>query len=358
MKLFALLSLPLIAVALTSAVPALAQTAADDERLFRQSDTTEDGWLSGTELQGGWLRYDSDGDREVTRAEFLAGRARERGARPTKPTPAAPAVVAPALPPVKRTPGFIVGRCVTAQNRPLAGVRLRVFGVSDAGENISFQARTNAAGAYAVKLPPGSFHLGWALYDAPAPAGPPYALPLYPVDGEIDDAPSGPGIVENCVLKLSGRISPLMDPNRDLSYFGGSILVSGGGIEGAGLFDDKYYRFPIGSSVELTLVPVGNLPDGSPGRTLVLRQAATKLNFLDIPIGQYRVTARLLADGGEAKPLRVAVARFGTGTSPIHFSPTAADYGPSGTVYFSAAGDGTPLLKTSGVGYAEISVLP
>ena len=68
----------------------IAQTTADDEKRFKRADITEDGWLSGTELQSGWLKYDTDGNKEVTRAEFLTGRAKERGAAGPKPAPAAP----------------------------------------------------------------------------------------------------------------------------------------------------------------------------------------------------------------------------------------------------------------------------
>ncbi|MBC8012079.1 MAG: hypothetical protein H7067_18500 [Burkholderiales bacterium] len=51
---------------------------ADDEKLWKQLDLTEDGWLDGKELDGGWKKYDADGDSEVTKAEFVVGRAKER----------------------------------------------------------------------------------------------------------------------------------------------------------------------------------------------------------------------------------------------------------------------------------------
>jgi len=51
---------------------------ADDETLWKQLDITEDGWLSGKELDGGWAKYNTDGNGEVTRAEFVAGRVKER----------------------------------------------------------------------------------------------------------------------------------------------------------------------------------------------------------------------------------------------------------------------------------------
>ncbi len=49
----------------------------EDEELFDQLDRNEDGWLSGVEL-GSTRVYDTDGNGEVTRIEFLAGRASDR----------------------------------------------------------------------------------------------------------------------------------------------------------------------------------------------------------------------------------------------------------------------------------------
>src|SRR5688500_18164748 len=54
---------------------------ADDDALWKRLDITEDGWLDGKELDGGWKKSDADGDGEVTKAEFMAGRARERPMR-------------------------------------------------------------------------------------------------------------------------------------------------------------------------------------------------------------------------------------------------------------------------------------
>ena len=50
----------------------------EDEALWKNLDVTEDGWLDGTELNGGWVKFDTDGDNEVTKSEFLQGRSKER----------------------------------------------------------------------------------------------------------------------------------------------------------------------------------------------------------------------------------------------------------------------------------------
>jgi hypothetical protein len=76
-----------------------------DEKAWPLLDWTDDGFLSGTELDNGrWARFDADRDGRVSKDEFLAGRAREPrgGNRPAAAAPAAgraragrPAAVAP-----------------------------------------------------------------------------------------------------------------------------------------------------------------------------------------------------------------------------------------------------------------------
>ncbi len=335
---------------------AVAQVVApQDAELWKQLDITEDGWLSGTELQDGtWLKYDTDGDKEVTKDEFMAGRAKEKNK--TNAAPVGKKIVEQSVP---RKPGYIVGRCTDSAGKPLRSVRIRVFGTTEAGENTNYETKTDANGLYSVRLPNGNFHVGWALFDVAAPAGPAYSLPLHPLDGSNDDAESTPGIVENFVLKISGRISPLKDAQNELSYYGGSISVSGGAIANAGLFDDSYYRFPEGSSLELTLVPQGELADGSTGETLVRRKSVKEgTSFLDIPIGRYEVTVNLIGADGASKPLRVAAARVGLGTSPIRFTPKPEDFGQSATIYFPSNGDSIPVLSLPGASYADVSVQP
>ena len=80
-----------------------ATAPADDQADFRRRDINQDGWLDGTETAG-LEPYDTNADREITWAEFQAGRAKERGgvlpaAPAAQPVPAAPAAPAPVLQP-------------------------------------------------------------------------------------------------------------------------------------------------------------------------------------------------------------------------------------------------------------------
>src|SRR5690606_32336732 len=80
-----------------------------------------------------------------------------------KPAARTPAPKPPKLAPLKRKVGYAIGRCVNMAGKPLANVRIRVFGVAKNGNNVNFETRTNAAGAYSVQLPAGMYHVGWAL---------------------------------------------------------------------------------------------------------------------------------------------------------------------------------------------------
>src|SRR5688572_19111410 len=79
----ALCSTPIAFAATDDDVP-LPKGTPEDEALWTKLDVTEDGWLDGNELNGGWAKFDTDGDEEVTKEEFLAGRAKERAAAAAK----------------------------------------------------------------------------------------------------------------------------------------------------------------------------------------------------------------------------------------------------------------------------------
>ncbi len=92
-----------------------ATSVAEAEQRFRQYDVTEDGWLSGTELDACRCRGDDvNRDGEVTKAEFVSAyvrrggapavRASERGSTPARPAPnnAAPEVAERPAPPLAR----------------------------------------------------------------------------------------------------------------------------------------------------------------------------------------------------------------------------------------------------------------
>jgi Ca2+-binding EF-hand superfamily protein len=66
---------------------ATAATTRDPEVAWKLLDWTNDGWLSGTELDGKYQRYDADGNGRVTKEEFLKGWKADRDSNPPKPAP-------------------------------------------------------------------------------------------------------------------------------------------------------------------------------------------------------------------------------------------------------------------------------
>lgn len=59
------------------AAPSSEKSEKTDEQLFQELDQSEDGFLSGKEAKD-YLRYDTNGNKRITFKEFLAGRAKER----------------------------------------------------------------------------------------------------------------------------------------------------------------------------------------------------------------------------------------------------------------------------------------
>lgn len=122
-----------LVLALTIPVPALAQRPPTSEaaaKEFKRLDTSANGYLSGTELDGGATRsYDANKDNRVMWEEFVAG---YTGQKPSPPKPPARPAEKPAA-----TGGFAVGDkveleasnhwvpCVVAENAAASLMRVR-----------------------------------------------------------------------------------------------------------------------------------------------------------------------------------------------------------------------------------------
>ena len=227
-------------------------------------------------------------------------------------------------------PGVFSGRCTTEQGTPLANVDVTIGGVTTAGVNTTTETHSDSSGNYSQSLPPGQYSISSALY--PVTLGSTnYLLPLATPDGASNDAADiGPGIARDLVLHIHGKISPSLEDTAFQSFYGGHIMFT---------YEGRYMGSgpPAGSITELTLVPTGPLADGTTGQTLTLHVTndGAFASFLDIPIGQYTVSARLLnADGSVLEPLTIgpdhtmaALAPGQTSIESLTFPPAATGCG-------------------------------
>lgn len=240
--------------------------------------------------------------------------------------------------------GVFQGRCTTEQGTPLANVDVKIAGVTTAGENTVTDVHTDSSGNYSQTLPPGKYSILNAFY--PVTLGTTnYLLPLAIPDGaNNDDADIGPGIARDLVLHIHGKIAPNLVDTDWRSFYGGNLICT---------FYGRYLvgGTPAGSITEMTLVPSGPLADGTTGQTLTLRvtnnvtNEGTEANFLDIPIGQYTISARLLnADGSLIEPLIIGPVSAGQDPAPYKTSLEGVTFPPSNfTSPYPQIGQGTGI---------------
>ena len=346
MRITCLLTLLSVSVSLVTAVPAaLAQDVpAEDEALWKKLDWNPDGWLDGKELEGGWLKFDTDGNGEVTRAEFLTGRAKERGVRPVpsakstpkpttpKPRPT-PTKAATARPAIKVSPrrGHIVGAISAAPGVRLGKVTVEVSGFEDGklantfangalAETVSKSVPVGG-GSFAVPVPPGAYRA--TAYSTYTFNGKTYHFPLelttepaqYDYKGlQLEKLRSG--IVRSFVLKLTGPkkgetegSEGYTETTYKYAYYGGRVDLYAGEAEGnTQPLRDAY---PAESRVLVTLTPL-QMVDGSPGETVRMDlplgdDGKWTFNRRGVKPGSYTATALLRTPDGADVPLRVSL---------------------------------------------------
>lgn len=263
------------------------------------------------------------------------------------------------LPPMARRPGYVVGRAIFPDGRPIPKFKVIVMGYDGqinifpgATPQLGFGEGKN--GRYAIrtmdtlnqKKPVAGLVVGLHLSTKIRYLGKDYTLYLHPMDGIQDGgskgqfkANSGPGIVRDYVLKISG-VKPRYriynqdennGPNEATTFYGGQLTLDITNVEGTG--EPLSSTAPAGSKIVVTLVPQGPLLDGSRGQTVV-RRATLKpggANFYfylrNIPIGAYSVSAQLVTPAGETWNLRGSTSRENyTSTTKVVFPPSFSDF--------------------------------
>lgn len=258
-------------------------------------------------------------------------------ASPTTPASATPA---PTSKPASRVkPGYIVGRVVDTHGKPIAGAHIDIWGVTQAGQNVNMSFRTQADGTYSVKMPDGQYET--EAWFSKQYNGGQYHIDLAPSNNSTAEQDSRPGIVRDFTWRLTGH-GPWTDSNPadpGAVYWGGWIR-----FWGVKPGDDTFeLKTPPGSTLEVTLTPVGPLIDGSNGKTLVFKHQLAKSplynnpikdrEWLDIPIGKYTVSAKEVLPDGSVQPLKVS-ARWEGGGPTFGSEPAPA---PSMTIEFTPA---------------------
>ncbi len=232
--------------------------------------------------------------------------------------------LAAGLDPEART---VKGVVLDTRGKPIQGAIVRIEPTLSGG---MVSARTDAQGRYSAS----------SLIDQPYAAT---AWILMPYRGQkfclrIDSANEAgyepfsgrAGAVRNFKLKLSG---PIADPRGDWS-FGGEV-----GLLHPGWDEDGVVNFRT-SRVEVTLVPVGPLVDGSPGKTLVRTTQAEESLLYDVPLGHYTATAVEIGEDGTRVPLLMGKERPNP-KMDLDFNPSTSY---CGTGYSSVSGIGRAFL--------------
>jgi len=177
----------------------------EDIDLFDGLDSTGSGYISGVDIErGGVASFDSDGNGRVTRQEFYSGRqrlrreleARARAAQEAESRRRAAAGEPEPAPPLdevlKPKPGFMRGRVLTPDGKPVDQFTIEFIGYNIDASDPSIVARRNEEpnligrvqgrdGYYEVRLPNSSFGLA-ASITIPTDAGP----KQYPLRSEIE----------------------------------------------------------------------------------------------------------------------------------------------------------------------------
>ncbi|MFC4456110.1 carboxypeptidase-like regulatory domain-containing protein [Deinococcus sonorensis] len=203
----------------------------------------------------------------------------------------------PGTPPVTQLPAAgaytMSGVVRNSAGQPVAGAK--VFAGHTVYYNTNALGVTDANGRYSVSVrePAGSWYAGGQV--TREYHGRTYTFELHPDDPAPFNGASG--AVRNFEWRLTG-------PRPDGGTYGGTVMVY------ADFFDPEL--LDLLSDVELTLTPDGPLVDGSPGRVITsgLSQTPEGDGVRDVPIGRYRVTARL-GQGAAARDLRIRVRNVG-----------------------------------------------
>lgn len=211
--------------------------------------------------------------------------------------------------------GFITGKILDPQGKPLAGAR--VTASHSTWYNTTISGVTNDKGIYTLDMngqPGGNWSL-MAKYTTPTPYnGKTYVFELRSEDATPVTTPTE-GIVRNMSWKLSGVV-----PGSTTDARIGTYLTYFSGVD---VPDEE---------LEFTLEPVGPLVDGSTGKTIVARASSFPSSFIgmysnigvrDIPTGRYKVSVHHVPPAGSpVKTIKLSVRGKGDYQNSVTVDPS------------------------------------
>lgn len=232
-------------------------------------------------------------------------------------------------------PGYISGRVLDTQGRPLKGAKVYISGTTFAqGQKTNFETTTGADGTYSLRVPDGRYS-GKATHTSVF-GGVTFGYILFPLSGdpgtEVDSTEGG---TLDFQWKLTGRTAySAAGADSPSSFYGVSIDLSYCGLPARAYCDYKYTELvkAVGEgTVEFTLTPTGPLADGTTGKPvkvtyplsplrtdypngqgggrLVLGQSWEYhgIDWNDIPLGSYTLTATIRTPDGKTVPLKLGL---------------------------------------------------
>jgi hypothetical protein len=204
-------------------------------------------------------------------------------------------------------PNIIKGRVIDSAGQPIAGAVVNADHTLRYNANI--EARTGKDGTYRLKVPAGPYRITAKLtrdfHDVR------YAFDLHP--DTPDDVNGAEGAVRDFTWRLTGRRPPPSD-----GFYGGLVVA----YTQPGDFSMQI------SDVEVTLTPDGKLVDGSNGKPITGKLVSTGDGFAlrDVPVGNYKISARHVPRGEAAASLHVRVRNTGEFVATVT-TPILAPYG-------------------------------
>jgi hypothetical protein len=217
--------------------------------------------------------------------------------------------------------GTISGKVTDTSGKPLANAEMRIVGDTLAGQEASVFPRTGADGTYSVQVADGNYGITGEY--TTTFNGKDFKFQLHPKDG-LDGAtfPSAPGVARDFEWRLKGpRPGTAAQATEGFHFYGGEVVNTVVDLGNDCTICDTFSKeTPNGFTAEVTFTPQGALADGTAGAPItstyeVKSKTARFWSQVDIPLGRYTVTARILKPGADPRPAQITKTSFAEDTS-------------------------------------------